>query len=159
MANQYLDTAYVDAYLGSNVRSALFTEEGGSYSSTNFNTVCKAATSIIETAIRNSGYTVPTATVTTCSTVAEYVRLATFGAFVDLAYNRSEHNLMLPQDWDAHPAKQAYRAIIDGDADLDLTLSTVGAVGGFTFSETSEDVSSTDNGRHNTFSRKNMAGY
>lgn len=159
MANQYLDTAYVDAYLGANVRGALFTDEGGSYSSTNFNTVAKAATSIVETAVRNSGYTPPTATVTTCSTVAEYVRLATFGAFVDLAYNRSEHNLQLPQDWDNHPAKQAYRAIIDGDANLDLTLTVSGAIGGFAFSETSDDVSSVDNGRHHTFSRKNMAGY
>ena len=159
MANQYLDTSYVDAYLGSGVRAALFTDNGGSYSSTHFNTVCKAATSVVEAALRNSGYSPPSATVANSSTVAEYVRLATFGAFVDLAYNRSEHNLALPQEWDEHPAKRAFRAIIDGDANLDLTLTVSGAIGGFAFSTTSTDTSSQDGGRHHTFSRKNMAGY
>jgi hypothetical protein len=159
VANQYLDTTYVDAYLGASVRAALFTDEGGAYSSTNFNTVAKAATSLVETALRNSGYTVPSATVSTCSTVAEYVRLAAFGAFVDLAYNRAEKRLKIPQDWNTHPAKTAYRAIIDGDANLDLTLSVVGAIGGFTFSITDDDTSSSDGGRHHTFSRKNMSGY
>ena len=159
MANQYLDTGYVDAYLGTSVRQALFTPEGGSYSSVNFNTVAQAATSIVETALRNSGYTPPTATVGSASSVDAYVRLASFGCFVDLAYNRAAKRLRLPQDWENNPAKQAYRAIIDGDADLSLTVAVSGAIGGFVFSETSDDVSSSDGARHHTFSRKNMAGY
>lgn len=159
MANQYLDTSYVDAHLGTAVRQALFTPQDGSYSSANFNTVCQAATSVIETALRNSGYTPPTATVATASTVDGYVRLATLGCFVDLAYNRPEKRLRLPQGWEDNPAKTAYRAIIDGDADLSLTPSVAGGIGGFVFSETSDDVSSADGGRHHTFSRKNLAGY
>jgi len=159
VANQYLDTDYVDAYLGSAVRAALFTPSGGAYSSANFNTMAKAATAQIETALRNSGYQPPTATAGDCSAVEEYVRLATYGVFCELASTRPTKALKLPEKWEANPARMAYRAIIDGDANLDLTLIASDAIGGVRFSEQSDTISSTDGSRPHTFSRKNMSGY
>lgn len=161
MANQYLDTDYVDAFLGSSVRAALFTPAGGSYSSANFNTLAQAATADIETALRNSGYTPPTATVSTASTVDGYVRLATYGSFCEMASVRPEKALKLPENWENNPAKLAYQRILDGDANLSstLTLTVSSAVGGVKFSEQSEDVSSNDGSRQHIFSRKGMQGY
>lgn len=159
MANQYLDTDYVDAHLGSNVRSALFTPSGGSYSSTNFNTLAIAATSVIEAALYNSGYTPPTATVSDLSAVVEYVKLATYGVFRELASTRPEKSLALPEDWASNPAKQAFQNIVDGTAMLGMTVNTGSAIGGLTFSETSESVSSNDGSRTHIFSRKGMQEY
>jgi hypothetical protein len=160
MANQYLDTGYVDAYLGTSVRAALFTDSSsGVYSSTNFNTVAKGASAIIETALRKSGYTPPTATVGTVSSVDEFIKLATYGAFIELAYNRPEHRLKLPENWDSSNPKLAYEAILNGDADVDLPVNTETAISGIAFSEQSEDITSEDGSRSHTFSRKNMAGY
>lgn len=160
MANQYLDTSYVDAYLGAGVRAALFTDSlSGVYSAADFNALAKAATSVIETALRNSGYTPPVATVGTASTVDEYVRLATYGAFLELAASRPEHRLRLDDMWEKNPANLAYRAIIDGDANLSLTLVVKDAIGGAVFSEQSEDVTSEDGSRPHTFSRKGLQGY
>jgi len=159
VANQYLDTDYVDAFLGSSVRSALFTPTGGSYSTTNFNTLAQTATAMVETALRNSGYTPPIATVSTASTVDPYVRMATYGVFCELASTRPEKALKLPESWETNPAKMAYQAILSGDANLDLTLIVSSAIGGITFSEQSSDVSSNDGSRPHIFSRKGMQDY
>lgn len=161
MANQYLDTTYVDAFLGSSVRAALFTPTGGSYSTANFNTLAQAATADIETALRNSGYTPPTATVATASTVDAYVRLAAYGSFCELASVRPEKALKLPENWENNPAKVAYQRILDGDANLSdsLTLTASEAIGGVTFSEQSTSISSNDGSRPHIFSRKGMQDY
>lgn len=159
MANQYLDTDYVDAHLGSNVRAKLFTPSGGSYSSANFNTLAQAATSVIENSLRQSGYAVPTATVSQVSTVAEYVKLATYGAFRELASARPEKSLALPENWEANPARVAYDKIVDGEAYLTLTLTAANAVGGAHVSTQSTSVSSNDGSRWHVHSRKGMQDY
>lgn len=161
MANQYIDASYVDAYLGSNVRAALFTDRSGIYSESNFNILATSATAVIETALRNSGYTIPVGTVDDITTVPEYVKMATMGVFIPMAYKRPEHRLQLPEDWDNDPCQLAYEAILTGAANLEteMVLSDNGAVGGAVFSEQSTSISSSDGSRPAIFTRKGMVGY
>jgi hypothetical protein len=160
MANQYIDYSYVDHHLGPNVREALFRDSGGVYMSASCKALISSATAIIETALRNSGYATPTATISQATAIAslnEYVKLATFGQFYELAAKRPEKRLRLPEDWATNPAKVASEAILSGDANLTLTLDTSAAVGGWQASENSDSVSSADGSRSPVFSRKNLA--
>ena len=159
MANQFLTASYVDAYLGPNVRSALFTDEGGTYSSSNFNTLCQAATALIETALRLNGYAIPAGTSSDISGVSEMVKLATFGVFFEMAASRPEHMLRLPDNWPDTTFKQALAMIRSGDAALEETVTPADAIGGMAASEYDPDITSEDGSRPAIFSRKGMQYY
>jgi hypothetical protein len=129
---QYIAATYVDNFLGTAVRQALFTDSGQSYSTAAFTGLCVAATSAIQTAIRNAGYVVPT------TNTDEYVRMATLGVFIELAYARPEKYLKLPEDWKNSQIKLAMSAILSGEAELSLPLDTAATIGGVTASSSTD---------------------
>jgi hypothetical protein len=151
--DNYLTETYVDYFVGTAIRQELCTENA-TYSTATFLGIAYAATSDIQSALRNSGYTVPTT-----NTTNEYVKLATVGVWIEMAYSRPAKRLPLPADWETHRARIAATNILSGDAMLDLAVSTSTGIGGVTVSESSTSVSSTDGGRAQVFSRKEMSDY
>jgi hypothetical protein len=153
VADQWIDETYVDYFWGANVRQKVFTDAGGSYTTANFLGVVQAATSIVQAACRNSGYSTPP------TTTDEFAKMGTMGAFWEIAAARPEARLKLPEDWATFPLKTAYEAILEGDAPLTLTQDQGGAPGGSVFSSNDEDTTSENGGRSQTHSRKRMQGY
>jgi hypothetical protein len=114
VADNYLTVTYVDFYLGAAVRQALFKDGTSTYKTAAFLGVCYMSTSDIQTAIRTAGYSPPT------TTTDEFIRMATLGSFVRLAYSRPDNMLSLPEDFDKSPMSRAYDKILSGDIVLDL---------------------------------------
>lgn len=140
MADNFLTTTYVDALLGNKVRVALFTD-GETYKTAAFVGTAQAATASIQQAIKSAGYAVPT------STTDEYIKLATLGEFVVMAYGRLDKKAKLPEDWYKSPMGRARADILSGDAELSLEVSVVGGHGGISSSDYTSEVS---NGGHPT---------
>lgn len=157
MTANYVTTAEVDYYVGTAVRQELCSETAGAFQTAVFLGLCRGATSVIAAALRNSGYTVPTATAG--SNVDQYVKLGTVGVWMELAYTRPEKRLPLPDGWENNILKLAADDILSGDASLDLEVSTEGGIGSGVVSEYSSSISSADGARKHTYSRKNMASY
>jgi hypothetical protein len=157
MTANYLATAEVDYYVGTAVRQELCSETAGAFQTAVFLGLCRGATARVQAAIRNSGYEVPTASAGTG--VDQYVKMATVGVWVELAYSRPEKHVPLPPNWENHFLKEAADDILSGDAMLDLAVSTTGGIGSGVVSEYSTSISSTNGSRQNTFSRKNMSSY
>lgn len=149
MPNNYLSSTFIRAHLGTAYDSAVTSLTGVSQT-----TLGESATSVIETALRNSGYSPPTSTDGTG--VEEFVKLAALGAYREMLATIPEGSIPLPEQWSAHPAKLAYRAILAGDAKLAATPSVPGAVGGWLMSESDPDV--TDS-RPQRASRSELEGW
>lgn len=153
MAAEYISQTYVDFWLSSAVRIALFTD-GSTYQSAAFIGLVRAASADVATAIRNSGYEAPATT-----TSDEYIKLATLGVFFPMAAGRPEKNLAWPEGWEnSRPAKAA-EAILSGDATLSLPLNTGNSVGGIQFSDSSTGTTLADGGRPQIFGRFNLRDY
>ena len=158
MADNYLaSTTYVDAHVGGQIRTTLCSDDDV-YDAGIFTQLGVSATAAIKAAIKSTGYTAPSDITTTASDDAEYLKLATLGVWQESAYNRPDHDLALPDNWETTQQKLAMDNVLSGDAVLDLPQSTVDAIGGYKVSEWSPSVSSADNSRTPIFSRKNLRG-
>jgi hypothetical protein len=149
VADNYLAATYVDFYLGSSVRSTLFKDGTATYKTAAFLGVCYMATSDIQTAIRTAGYTPP------ATTTDEFIRLATLGSFVRLAYSRPDNMLALPEDFDKSPMSRAYERIISGEAVLNLPSNEDESPGSVVYNNPLATVT----GFPVIFSRKNTYDY
>ena len=155
MADRWLTATYVDSFVGQAVRVALCTEDT-TYSSQSFNYIAEAATSRIQSALRNSGYdTLSTASTTTMPVLL----MGCVGIWMDIAFSRPDKRLPLPQNWDTHMCRVVAAEILSGDIMLDSSVDESQAIGGVLVSEYDEDVTSTDGSRAAIFTRKNMVGY
>jgi hypothetical protein len=123
MPDNYLTATYVDNLIGNKVRTALFTD-GATYKTAAFTGVCVAATAVIKNAIKTAGYTAPS------TTTDEFIILATLGEFVNLAFNRPDKRIPLPQNWQGSAYMTARKAILSGESSLDLTVDTEAGHGG-----------------------------
>ncbi len=141
----YIDSTFVDAYLGTAVRTALVSDSGA-----NLTTLIEGATAIVQTALRNSGYSVPT------TTTDDTVKLAVMGALWVTLSSRPEYQIALPENWKEHPCRAAYVGILNGDCPVTLSLTSRDAVGGFSFSDAS---TSSSTGRVAYASRSAMKGW
>ena len=136
MADRYFDSTYADALLGADYMAATLAESGR-----DFNTLVEAATALVRSAMKNSGYTPPTSTDGTG--VEEIIKLATLGQFVEIICTAPGSTIPLPESWDTNPLKTAYQQIIDGAIQPDDDPSSDGAVGGFSISISSATTRTT----------------
>lgn len=146
MPAAYIDTTFVDALLSTAVRTQLFTD-AGTYMSANFNTVVELASERVRGWAASSGYEDAMDDTTT----DPRVKLATFGVFVDLAFDRPGKMLPKPPAWADHPAHTAIEEIHAGKMKLATDPNTSGAVGGMVFSSSTTRPAYTD--------RDNLADY
>ena len=131
MADNFLSVTYVDNLIGTRVRTALFTE-GITYKSAAFLGTCCAATAVIQNAIQSAGYEVPG------TTTDEFIKLATLGEFVRIAFARPDKKLQLPEDYDSSAWMTARKLILSGDAELSLSQSVTEGHGGISATSTTD---------------------
>lgn len=147
MADQYIDSTYVNNHMGSAVVTVLANISGVSLTQ-----LIESATSRIQGALRNSGYSTPS------TTTDQLVKLATFGVLREMLSDIPEAQLPLPPDWgnrSENPAR-ILAEIVEGQIQLSghtLTLSS--AVGGWQMSS-HEDTST---GYPQRASRSQMRGF
>jgi hypothetical protein len=135
MTDNYLTATFVDSIIGSDVRVALFTNTSGTYKTIGFLNTCIAATSIIRNAIKSAGYTPPAD-----NAVGDpFIQMAALGEFASIAFNRPDKVLPLPEDWRASPWMLARKAIMSGEAQLDLEVSTSAGHGGIMVSSSADE--------------------
>ncbi len=151
MADRYLDSTYIQSFLGSGYEAAVIALSGAVR-----NTMIEAATSVIQTAMRNSGYSPPETQ--DPADVEEFVKLATLGCYRELLASFPEGSIPLPEAWATNPAKLAYAAILSGDAKLAATPEVASAVGGALFSDGDPD-STSDDARPARASRDELSGW
>lgn len=145
MADQYIDQTYVRAFFGTSLETAITGITGVSLTQQ-----IEAATGLIQSYLRNSGYGTPD------TTTDQTVMLGTLGALVETLSSIPEVSLPLPENWAEHPARIAYVGILNGDAQVTHALDKSAAVGGWKASEHRTGI--TDS-RTQYASRKNLAGY
>jgi hypothetical protein len=142
----YIDTDFVDAFIGESVREDLF-DDGAGYVSANFTVLATVASERVRGWASSSGYETQMGDTTT-----DYrVMLATVGVFIPLAYARPSKTLPLPEDWDAHPSHTAIEEIQSGKMKLEVDPATATAVGGMLFTSATSRPAKAD--------RDEMAGY
>ena len=146
MADAYVDEEYVTRLLGAN-----FTEAIQRIPGIDLVQIIASATAMMQSYLRNSGYAVPTPT-----TTDELVKLGTLWPIRMSLSMVPEASIPLPKDFDKLPEFIAFKGILSGDLPLGLSLSEIGAVGGFKFSN-SDPSSST--GLPQRASRSNLSGY
>lgn len=149
MADRYVDADFVRAHLGTAYDAAVVGITGVSAT-----VLFESATSVIQTAMRNSGYSPPSTTDPT--EVEEFVKLAVLGCYREMLAQVPEGSIPLPENWATSPSKLAYAAILSGDARLAATPSTTTAVGGFLWTESDPDV---DGSRPQRASRDELSGW
>lgn len=148
MSVNYLTVTYVDYLLGKPVRQALFTE-GTTYKSLAFTATAQAASAVIRNAILSAGYVAPT------TTSDDFIKLGTLGEFVRMAYSRPDKRIELPENFTDSAMNIARKAILSGEAKLELTLTAVAGIGGISFS----DHADTTLGHPTIFSRRDLSEY
>jgi hypothetical protein len=146
MADQYIDRTYLEGWMGSATVDAIV--EAGAV---NIYTHIEGGTALVQSALRNSGYSVPAATTTDVT-----VKMAVAGAVWQTLSSVPGVSLKLPEDWKEHQLYVAYTGILNGDVPLTLSLSTIGAVGGSGFTESRTGFS---NARPPRAGRDDLAGY
>ena len=139
MPAAYINTTFVDALLSSDVRTELFTDDGV-YVTANFDLLVEIASERVRGWAAASGYEDQMGDTTTDNRV----KLATFGVFVDLAFDRPSKALPKPPGWDTHPARTATEEIQAGKMKLVTDPSTTSAVGGMVFSSSTTRPAYTD---------------
>lgn len=151
MSASYITAAYIDSFVGADVRAALFTDSAGDYSATILGVQINAASALIKSYAKNSGYDLGD------TTTDDAVMLATLGALLRVAYSRPDKNVAIPENFSEHPATLAYMGILSGDMPiLSVTPNKGAEVGGFQFTESDPDVTGSVPRRT---SKTEMAGF
>lgn len=86
----YIDTIYVDAFLSTADRTAIF-DDGSGYVSTNFDQLVTSASQLVKIAAKHAGYDLSS------TTTDETVKMATFGQFVVMAFQKK--SLQVPEQY------------------------------------------------------------
>lgn len=141
MAAAYIDSDYVDAMIGADVRAKLF-DDGSGYVSSILTVQINAASALIKAAALNAGYTLGD------STTNDTIKIATFGQFIGLAYNRK--GLIPPEEYRSTiaMAEQIRTGVLPIPGDSPLPRD---AVGGVKFSD-----SDATTGKPALFTRDNL---
>jgi len=134
VADQYLTTAEIEG-LGSDYTDAVAALDG-----VDFDTLNEQATALIQSAMRNSGYSPAVSSDGSSTDIEPIVKLATLGAFRELLASIPEGSIPLPEAWDTNPQKVAYAQMISGEIALAATPNQIGAVGGMMFTSSDPDV-------------------
>ena len=135
----HITTTYVNNAIGSSELTALMTSEG---TSTALTQLIQAASSIVDSALSNSGYTPPT------SSAPDMVKAATLGALLPLLYSRKQ--IAIPEGYQVY--LDSYSMIRDGRFPVPgLTPNSRDAVGGVSFSDSDSSVS--DGGRPKVYDK------
>ena len=125
----WIDTTYIDSFISQELRSELFSDVSGTPSVT---TLIDAAQSIVEEALRHTGYDVP-------ATANNDLKLATLGQFVALAFGRPTKNIPVPESVERFVGLA--ELIRTGQFQpKGLTPDQLGAHGGVQFTENDPDV-------------------
>ena len=152
MPDRYLSSTYIRAHLGTGYESAVTSITGVSQT-----TLIESATSLVQAAMRNSGYATPTST--DGSDQEEAVRFATLAVYRELLSQVPEGSIPLPENWrDTHAGRVA-EGILEGTIQLAATPTNISAVGGWQASENDEAVSVANGSRPQRASRENLSGY
>ena len=147
----YIDSTYLNDALGSAKVTALCPTSG------ELDAVIEQATSEVRSALTMGGYSaaVPETVFATVGACPGEIKLAAFGAFLELAYGRKD--LALPEAYRAYVAK--IEQIKLGNLEIaTIAKTTSRAVGGVSFTS-NEEVSENTRGRPQIFNRKTMAGF
>lgn len=148
MAAAYIDTTYVDTFIGSDVRQALFTEVGSTYSSSAFTQVVNAASQVVKMAAKNAGYSLGD------TTTDQTVMLATMVEFLKMAPGARKGFPIAEKLVEEYGGTM--EAIRSGNLPLDQDPSAQNAVGGIVFTNSDE----TDpTARSAVFTRERFGSY
>lgn len=136
MSAAYIDADYIDAFIGADTRTAIFTTPTAAYSAAQLTTVIQSASADVKMAAKNAGYTLGD------TTTDDIVKKATLVQFLRTVNTRKgvsvgEDFIKLWGDY--------LGGIYRGEIPLDGTPDTSSAVGGAKFSEnaTSSDTTYT----------------
>ena len=146
MADRYINSAYVDDHLGSNFRTA------ATATGLDLDIMIEGATAAVQVYMRNSGYTPPSTQ--DPADVEPAVKLAVLGAFIHQLFSVPENSVRLPEQFGSHPAVVLWNGILSGDVKLSADPDKAGAVGGWSWT----DSSSTGSFPKKT-TRTQMGGY
>ncbi len=135
MADAYLTEEEIRGSLGSGYVRAVEGLDG-----VDITTLNQQATALIQSAMRNSGYSPAASPDGTSTSIEPIVKLATLGAFRELLAAIPEGSIPLPETWAENPAKIAYAQFISGEIQLAAQPSQIGSVGGMLFTESDPDV-------------------
>lgn len=139
MAANYLADADINAAIGSELRVALFSDSGGTESTTERTRAIEIASAIVKAAVTKAGYSIGD------TTTDDTVIAATLGQFLAIAYGRKGEKV--PEQF--YSVVNLAEEIKTGKVPLpSLALDTSAAVGGVDFSDTS---SSSASSRHQVF--------
>lgn len=148
----YIDETYLQEALGSTKVAALCP------TSNELDRVIEQAHAETQSALMIGGYSaaVPHTVYASVSACPSEIRLAAFGAWLELAYGRND--LQLPEAYRAYVRK--LEEIKAGRLEIQSVSKTVSrAVGGVSFTERSEDVTVDSGSRPQVFNRKTLQGY
>lgn len=149
MADRYIDSTYVESFLGTNLVTAITSVSG-----VVLNTQIEAATAAVQMFMRNSGYATPTSTDPT--EIEEAVKVAVLGALLYTLLQVPETKIVLPEGIENHTALVAWRGILSGEAQLAASVDVSAAVGGW---QASEHRSSVTGAYTQKASRKELEGF
>lgn len=145
MADNYLSSSDYTAHLGADVHAAAVAVVG----TDGLDTLAQRATALVQSSLRNSGYTVPAA----ADLTDETVRLATAAAFMELVFGLPSISQPLPDNWAARLEKRTLEGVLSGDVQLSLPQSAATAPGGWLMSTSSAQT------RPQRSSRDELKGY
>lgn len=148
----YIDETYLQEALGTDKVARLCPTPG------ELDRVIEQATAETQSALMIGGYAsaVPNTVYSTLADVPTEIRLAAFGAFLELAYGRND--LQLPDAFRAYVMK--LEEIKAGKLEIASVSKTVArAVGGVLFTEDSADVTVDNGSRPQVFNRRTLQGF
>ncbi len=150
---RYINETILATYMGQAVVDAIEAKAG-----VDLNTTIEQASDIIASYLRNSGYAPPDTT--TPSDIADKTIHAAVAAIVwEALASVPEVSIKLPDGWATHPCVLARDGILNGEAQLSMSVSTISAVGGAGFTNSDPTLSVSEGGRPQRASRKELASY
>lgn len=148
MADRYVNIAYLREELGADLMLAIQRVDG-----VVIERKIERATALVQAHMRNAGYSPPSTQDPTA--VEEVVKLATLGILWPMLAHTPELNLPLPEDWDEHPAREAYQGLKNETLQLAAEPSKIAARGGWKASSHAD----TSTGFPQRASRSELKGY
>lgn len=128
MADRYIDVAYVDSCIGSEVRESLIGDDAAADEILRH---IERATSTVKAYLRNSGYTCPV-TQDPADIDDETVKDAVMCLVWERLAAKPNNSLELPATWATGPYRIALEGILSGTVQLSLPQNTGSAPGGIT---------------------------
>lgn len=89
------------------------------------------ATALVQSRLRNNGYSVPSGTIATTTSIDPVVKSAVVALAWESLASVPKASLRLPDDWESHPFRIAWADIYSGVATLNLSITKISAKGGW----------------------------